>query len=790
MSTLAIAAGDGARASPTSLRARDSLALRALSFFALMSFAAIDYATLIVHPPAGRVIAAVAFSSLCGAALARSSALAWPGWWLALARLLAVALTLVLSLTVIGVPLHLLAPAGWGRLGYEVDRAVNGLSASGWRWPYRGDERWSRLVVLMVLAPWLTAASSVCFWPSRRRAGARRMLALAMGLTIMLAGVANAPAGAWRVQGALLTLALFAWLWLPTVAGLDATRAGAWLLACTIPALVAAEALRGGAWLAFDTVQREPAAVTFAWDQLYGPIAWPHGAETVLTVTGAAPTLVRVTSLDRFDGLRFLRSDEPPATAALEARLAIRGPARRQRERVTVGALRSTLLAGLPGVTTAVRWTSGTPPELIREADGTIGLTSAPPPDARYETVGYVPDPSIARMEDAPRTLPAAFMPYVQFELPGSAASALSRPNLSADARARLPRSRLVNGLAALAPAGSAERTAVEASPYGPMLALARRLARGQRSSYDVAARIESYLRSGYTYDEHPPLRRYPLEAFLFEDRRGYCEQFSGAMTLMLRMDGIPARVGVGFKPTVYDPARGGWIVRPADAHAWVEVFFSGIGWVSFDPTPAAARAGSQARSKAALLRGRSHGGAAHGTPARARAGHRGAGGAGATALWLALVGVSLALVVIAAALARWSGAGARRLRDAISGDGEPAVAEVSRALSAAGWATPPSLTLSELAGRLERAGSPGAAGYARSLCQLRYAGADAARAGGEAPTGAGRGALRRALAAGHGPSGWLRMMLAIPPGWVRGGRVPRRAGARVAGRAAGRPPS
>ncbi len=789
MSTLALAAADGARGSPTSLRARDSLALRVLSFFALMSLAAIDYATLIVHPPAGRAIAAVASSSLCGAVLARSAALAWPGRWLALARLLAVALTLVLSLAVIGVPAHLLAPAGWGRLGHEVDRGVHGLSAYGWRWPYRGGERWSRLAVLTALAPWLTAASALCFWPSRRRVGARRMLALAMGLTIMLAGVANAPVGAWRVQGALLTLALFAWLWLPTLAGLDATRAGAWLLACTIPALVAAEALRGTAWLALDTAQREPAAVTFAWDQLYGPVAWPHGAETVLTLTGSPPALVRVTSLDRFDGLRFLRSDEPPATAALEAALASRQPAWRQRERVTVGALRSSLLAGLAGVTTTVRWASGDPPELIREADGTIGLTSVPPPGARYEALGYVPDPSIARLQDAPRTFPAAYLPYVQFELPGPATSALSRPNLSADARARPPRARLVNGLAALAPAGSAERRAVEASPYGPMLALARRLARGQRSSYDVAARIESYLRSGYTYDEHPPLRRYPLEAFLFEDRRGYCEQFSGAMTLMLRMDGIPARVGVGFKPTVYDPAHGGWIVRAADAHAWVEVFFSGIGWVPFDPTPAAARAGSEARSKAALLRGRPRGGAAHGTPARARAGHRGAGGAGATALWLALVGVSLALALLAA-LARWSGTGARRLRDAISGDGGPAVDEVGRALAAAGWATAPSLTLSELAGRLERAGAPGAAGYVRSLRELRYASADSARAGGGEPAGAGRGALRRALAAGRGPSGWLRMIVAIPPGWVRGGRAPWRAGARVAGRAAGRPPS
>ena len=85
-----------------------------------------------------------------------------------------------------------------------------------------------------------------------------------------------------------------------------------------------------------------------------------------------------------------------------------------------------------------------------------------------------------------------------------------------------------------------------------------------------------------------------PLDGFLFEDRRGYCQQFSGAMALMLRMLGIPARVAAGFSPGSYNRDTREYRVRDLDAHSWVEVYFTGIGWVPFDPTPTASPAESQ----------------------------------------------------------------------------------------------------------------------------------------------------------------------------------------------------
>ena len=113
-----------------------------------------------------------------------------------------------------------------------------------------------------------------------------------------------------------------------------------------------------------------------------------------------------------------------------------------------------------------------------------------------------------------------------------------------------------------------------------------------------VAAR----LRDGFTYSERPPAPapgQAPLEAFIFDGRRGYCQQFAGAMALLLRMGGVPARVATGFTPGGFSKRKGAWIVRDTDAHAWVEAWFDRFGWVALDPTPAATPARSQIASLA-----------------------------------------------------------------------------------------------------------------------------------------------------------------------------------------------
>jgi hypothetical protein len=81
-----------------------------------------------------------------------------------------------------------------------------------------------------------------------------------------------------------------------------------------------------------------------------------------------------------------------------------------------------------------------------------------------------------------------------------------------------------------------------------------------------------------------------PLVGFVAETRAGYCQYFAGAMALMLRYLGVPARVAVGFSSGTYDARSGVWTVTDHDAHAWVEVWFRGYGWLPFDPTPSAGR--------------------------------------------------------------------------------------------------------------------------------------------------------------------------------------------------------
>jgi len=118
---------------------------------------------------------------------------------------------------------------------------------------------------------------------------------------------------------------------------------------------------------------------------------------------------------------------------------------------------------------------------------------------------------------------------------------------------------------------------------------LAEEIAGGQTWPYWRAAALEHYLRTELGYTRELPARRAddPLAEFLFERRKGHCEYFASAMTVMLRALGIPARLVTGFQSGDYNPVSGYYTVRASHAHAWVEAYFSGFGWATFDPTPA-----------------------------------------------------------------------------------------------------------------------------------------------------------------------------------------------------------
>jgi transglutaminase-like putative cysteine protease len=114
----------------------------------------------------------------------------------------------------------------------------------------------------------------------------------------------------------------------------------------------------------------------------------------------------------------------------------------------------------------------------------------------------------------------------------------------------------------------------------------------GAVTSYDKAKAIERYLRANIAYSETipmPPNGQDPIDWVLFDQKEGYCNYYASSMIIMLRSQGVPARMAAGFAQGTYDAERGVYVVTERDAHTWVEVYFPGYGWVEFEPTAAQA---------------------------------------------------------------------------------------------------------------------------------------------------------------------------------------------------------
>ena len=112
--------------------------------------------------------------------------------------------------------------------------------------------------------------------------------------------------------------------------------------------------------------------------------------------------------------------------------------------------------------------------------------------------------------------------------------------------------------------------------------------ARSAATPYDKAEAIETYLRNTYKYStvvKAAPPGRDPVDYFLFDLRADFCEYFASSMAVLLREVGVPARVVEGFTAGDLDPS-GRYTVRELNAHAWVEAYFPGYGWIEFEPTP------------------------------------------------------------------------------------------------------------------------------------------------------------------------------------------------------------
>lgn len=139
--------------------------------------------------------------------------------------------------------------------------------------------------------------------------------------------------------------------------------------------------------------------------------------------------------------------------------------------------------------------------------------------------------------------------------------------------------------------------------------------AQSSREDEVVRAALNFFRSENFAYTLQPPLLgRQPVEEFLFDVRRGYCEHYATALVALMRAAGIPARVLAGYQGGEFNPTGNYLIVRQSDAHAWAEVWLTGQGWVRVDPT--AAVAPERIEYGAGAVRRLARQGAAFGQPA------------------------------------------------------------------------------------------------------------------------------------------------------------------------------
>jgi transglutaminase-like putative cysteine protease len=124
---------------------------------------------------------------------------------------------------------------------------------------------------------------------------------------------------------------------------------------------------------------------------------------------------------------------------------------------------------------------------------------------------------------------------------------------------------------------------------FSPRLrALAKEITTGIQTPYDKAEAITNYLRENVAYKPEiyiPPETEDLIEYSILDLKQGYCNYYATAEALMLRSLGIPARLAVGYAQGALNQEKDTFIVRRRDTHAWPEVYFTGIGWVEFEPT-------------------------------------------------------------------------------------------------------------------------------------------------------------------------------------------------------------
>jgi len=447
--------------------------------------------------------------------------------WLPLAPLLA------------GVSVHELRPRAWGEIPHSLATGWDQINASGGGRLF--DQPWALAVGLLILGgAWTFAALLTTRGTLLPVAGLAVLVEPLVGAVLYESTPVNA---AWH--GAILVGAAILW----TSRGRLAVAVPC-ALAISLVAVAGAQAFGPHErWLRLDGSLPQPPFNRLDPDQTYGPLEGKRTGAPMLEVTSSEPQLWRMAVLEDWER-RGWEVEEDGSELPEPA-------AEKVTTKVKVIGLRNRTIAG-PGRILSVK----SDREYERGRGEGWRLLETPAPGDTYTVTSEVVRATAAQLD------------AVQIPARGT------YDNLT-----QLWPRRYYKG-------GDRLPVWIADTPWGEALRLAQSLEKGAKSQLEVVRRVEDYLKSGryrYTTDVGQPGED-PLLDFLFVTHAGYCQHFAGAAALLLRLVGVPTRVVTGFA-TGKRTGDETYTVRDQDAHAWIEVYFEGYGWVAFNPTPDAAEA-------------------------------------------------------------------------------------------------------------------------------------------------------------------------------------------------------
>ena len=522
---------------------------RAIAFVALATWGALHWMSMLEPAEPGRAWTVIGVGVVAVVAMLGAGRLEGRRRYVAAAA--AIVPLAALMLMAGRIADELLMPGGWSELAGGISRGISDLP--GVRVPYRGLDDWVRTVIPLGGSVLVLLAALLAFWPRRSKLGFP-VAALLVLMVLYIVPVVALDFTLEFFRGAVFTLLMVAFLRLEKLRRPDSPAAAVLAVVATLVALLAAPLLnRDAPWFDYETWAAETSSsksTSFTWDvQNYGGLNWPRDGRELIRVKARTPAYWKTQNLDDFDGHVWKRTQVPFGVNELPQGNALAIKRWTQQIKVSVRNLRSDqfVTAGyatdieIPRLST-VPTSDGlyVPSRTLRRGDAYTATVYTPKPtEAQRRRAGVDYTPDLANYTAVDTQLPGA---------PGGVR--LTFPFFGVDdGEIHMGGARVGTPEDALARAGMSR-----------IHALSRTLGEDVKTPDEYVQRVLDYFAGeDFTYSEVPPKESSTLDGFLFDTKQGYCQQYSGAMALLLRMAGIPARIAAGFSPGGYRSSTGEW---------------------------------------------------------------------------------------------------------------------------------------------------------------------------------------------------------------------------------------